>query len=97
MIELRIESPASAEAAEAARWYEDNQEGLGSEFMAELDATLQRVVETPDIYAEQYRGIRRALVRRFPYAVYFDLEPGVATVIAVLHQHQQSERWHSRR
>jgi plasmid stabilization system protein ParE len=97
LIEIRVESPAAAELAEATQWHEDQQEGLGSKFVAELEAALERVAQSRELYAPVYRSFRRALLRRFPYAIYFILEPGVATITAVLHQRQAADRWQTRR
>lgn len=39
--------------------------------MSELKATLYRVVESPRRFAIVHRGARRALLRRFPYGLFF--------------------------
>lgn len=82
--------------AEAASWYECQRPDLGIEFIFEIDAAIDRAAESPEIYEELYLGIRRVLLRRFPYAVYFLFEPDVVDVIAVLHQHQSPSIWQSR-
>ncbi|MBI4491113.1 MAG: type II toxin-antitoxin system RelE/ParE family toxin [Deltaproteobacteria bacterium] len=64
-------------------WYEKEQPGLGLEFLDELRATYNRIIEGPLKYQHLRSGIRRALLRRFPYAVYFALEQMVIVVLAI--------------
>jgi plasmid stabilization system protein ParE len=67
--ELRIQPAAVEDAETAAGWYEAQRPGLGIEFILELDAAIERAVETPEAYELKYRKVRRVLMRRFPYAV----------------------------
>lgn len=93
---LRIQVAASDDAAVAAEWYEGQRPGLGAEFILQLDAAIERATERPDAHELQYRSLRRVLVQRFPYAVYFLLEGHVIEVVAVLHQHRDPAAWQSR-
>jgi len=93
---ISIQPDAVADIAEAASWYECQRPDLGIEFIFEIDAAVDRAAESPEIYEELDLGIRRALLRRFPYAVYFLFESGVVDVIALLHQHQSPSIWQSR-
>ena len=93
MSQLRIQPEAQADVLRAAAWYEEQRIALGVEFVLEVDAALARVVEFPEMYAVQYRRARRALIRRFPYAVYFRFDGGVVEVFAVLHQRSTTLRW----
>ncbi|MCL4791571.1 MAG: type II toxin-antitoxin system RelE/ParE family toxin [Gammaproteobacteria bacterium] len=88
MSRLHIQPRAEAEAGQAAAWYEAQQPGLGIEFLLELDAAIERAVETPLIYAPVFRETRRVLLRRFPSAVYFVCTTSSLDVLAVLHQHR---------
>lgn len=77
--------------------YENEQIGLGREFLVELRATYDRVADGPLKYQHLRSGIRRALVRRFPYAVYFAIEDDVIVVLAVLHVSRDPAEWQRRR
>ncbi len=46
----------------AFNWYEEQRAGLGREFALELSASIDQIIETPRLYMELYRGIRRALI-----------------------------------
>lgn len=51
------------------------------------------VAEPADVDVE---GIRRALLRRFPYAVYFAVEESTVVVLTVLHAHRDPAAWQKR-
>lgn len=76
MTEYRLLSEPSVDldVEGALEWYENEQSGLGVEFLDELRATYNRIADGPLKYQELRGGIRRALLRRFPYAVYFAIE-----------------------
>jgi len=60
---------ANLDVAAAYRWYENERVALGLEFLDHLEATYDRITDDPFQYQELNSGIRRALLRRFPYAV----------------------------
>lgn len=98
MIEYRLVSELRADLdIEAAfRWYEKEQSGLGLEFLDELRAAYNRIVEGPFKYPHLRSGVRRALVKRFPYIVYFAVEPTEIVVLAVLHASRDPAEWQRR-
>lgn len=57
---LMIRPEAEEDLAEAQDWYESQREGLGSEFFDAVELVFNRIRETPELYAEGYRGVRRA-------------------------------------
>jgi plasmid stabilization system protein ParE len=77
-------------------WYEEQRPGLGIEFVLELDAAIERAEASPLGYEQVFAEVRRSLLRRFPYAVYFLYESDVVEVFAILHQHRTVEEWQSR-
>ncbi len=76
---------ASAEVDEAFLWYESQSPGLGTEFMRSLEACLSNIQRFPSAAPEVHEGIRRALMRRFPYGIYYLASEGKMTVYAVFH------------
>lgn len=89
-----ISDPRADLDVEAAfEWYESERVGLGLEFIDELRAAYDRIADGPLKYQPFRGGIRRALLERFPYAVYFAIEGEVAFVITVLHASRDPARW----
>jgi len=71
-VELIITPETEQDVDEAYSWYEDSRQGLGEEFLTCVDASIQAICRTPELYPKIYHEFRRALVRRFPYAVFYE-------------------------
>ena len=84
---------ADLDVEAAFEWYENERAGLGLEFLDELRATYNRIADGPLKYLLIRSGIRRALLRRFPYAVYFAVEGDVLVVLTVLHASRDPADW----
>ena len=87
---------AEADLAEAFEYYEAQLPGLGHEFVATVEQQLERVVENPVQYQVLHRGVRRAVMRRFPYAVFYLAEGEAVVVLAIEHQARNPEHWKQR-
>jgi len=94
---LFVEEAARADLADAFRWYEGQRAGLGSEFLAAVAVVFERIEENPMAYPI-IRGItRRVLLRRFPYSVFYVVDPDLVAVTAVMHGRRDPRRWQKRR
>ncbi len=76
---------ARMELDEAMGWYEKQKQGLGVELKEAVDQMLARIAETPGRFRPVRGEVRRALLRRFPYAIHFLPEPQAIVVLAVFH------------
>lgn len=94
--QLVSEPRADLDIEAAFLWYEKEQSGLGLEFLDELRGVYNQIVEGPFKYPHLRSGVRRALVRRFPYIVYFSVETTVIVVLAVLHASRDPAEWQRR-
>jgi toxin ParE1/3/4 len=97
MPRFRIQKPAEADIDTAFAWYESQREGLGLEFLTAVEATLALIQRSPDQFPRVHRNVRRALVRKFPYAVFYLSTPQRVSVIACVHARRHPRRWQSRR
>ncbi len=68
---LLIRLEAHYDVLEAAGWYEQRQPGLSLQFVAAISEGFERIATGPARFARGHRELRRALVSKFPYAVYF--------------------------
>jgi plasmid stabilization system protein ParE len=90
---LIVSRRAEREAGEAFEWYEEQLLGLGPEFLEALDAQLGLIKESPRLYSEVLPGIRRALLSRFPYGVFFASKGEITSILAVVHTSRSPRRW----
>lgn len=93
-VEAEIAVEADVEAA--FDWYEGEEPGLGFEFLDEVRAAYHRILEHPFGFQDLRSGIRRALTRRFPYAVYFSVEGETIVIVAVLSTARDPAEWQRR-
>jgi plasmid stabilization system protein ParE len=82
-IELRL--AAAADVDEAHWWYEGQRPGLGDEFLAAMAVCFDSICAEPERFPIVHRDLRRALVQRFPYLVFFRVYSELVVVFAVCH------------
>jgi plasmid stabilization system protein ParE len=70
--------------------------GLGLEFLDELRIAYERILDHPLGYQDLRSGIRRALMRRFPYAIYFSIEIETIIIVAVIGTARDPAEWQRR-
>lgn len=86
---------AEDEALDVRDWYEERRPGLGDEFAAALHALVQGIAENPPAFPSVLGKTRRAVLTRFPYAVYFR-ETDEEIVVLAIHGRQDPKRWQGR-
>jgi toxin ParE1/3/4 len=89
---LQVRRAAELEIAEAQLWYEAKDKGLGAEFLSEVSRTIDRILETPLIYQDVHRGIRRAIVHRFPYLIWYQVGSETVVVMACTYAGRDPQR-----
>jgi plasmid stabilization system protein ParE len=93
---LIVRPEAEADLAEAAEWYEERRVGLGVEFISEIGAKLTAIQENPFMFPKVHKEARRALAKRFPYAIYFIPSGEMISVVGVFHCKRDPKRWQAR-
>jgi toxin ParE1/3/4 len=81
---------------EALAWYERDRPMLALEFLGELRATFDRITAGPLGYQIVRLGVREAVMRRFPYTVFYTIEADVVLVMAVVHTSRNPVTWQRR-
>ena len=87
---------AEAELVDAAEYYEERLTGLGEEFLDAVDAAVGVVMSDPLRAALCGQGVRRYLLKRFPYALYYRPGADEIRVLAVKHHSRHPDYWKQR-
>ncbi len=87
---------AQCEFDEAFDWYDARRVGLGPAFVAAVEAVLDAVAAQPLVHATCFADIRKAVVRRFPYCVYYRPRDDRLEVVAVFHTSRDPAIWQAR-
>lgn len=75
------------------RYYEAQSEGLGERFLAAVDSAFDAIERYPEMFSRVHGEVRRAVLAKFPYAVFYRVEPKRAVVLTVLHTARDPKLW----
>jgi plasmid stabilization system protein ParE len=90
----RFLSPALAEILESAEFYEERVSGLGADFLDEVDAAIDRILQFPEAWGRLGANYRKCNLRRFPYSVIYSIQSDEEIVIvSVFHQSREPRSW----
>ena len=95
-MQIAVRPAAAADIDEAFLWYEGQRPGLGHEFLTAAQTLIDAVAQHPLRYPVVRRNTRRALLHRFPYALYFRIYDEVIVVVACMHGRRNPRRWQVR-
>ena len=87
---------AREEFLAAIDYYNDAEHGLGMAFYTEVESAIALIESYPDLWTEIGGGIRRCLVRRFPFAILYSREAGHVFVYAIMHTKREPNYWRNR-
>jgi plasmid stabilization system protein ParE len=94
---VQIRRLARRDIDSAFDWYQERDEDAAAAFLLEIDHILERMRQGYEQFPVAYRDLRRALLKQFPYAIYFKAGADLVTVVAVLHQRRAPRVWQRRR
>lgn len=78
---------------QARDWFDSRDPGLGSEFVADLYAVIQQVVEFPEAHPVKHGEIREALVQRFRFRLFYRLRGDHLLIIGTMHGSREVHHW----
>ena len=90
---VRLLAPAEEEMVEAAAYYESRVPTLGTNFLDIIEAAVAEISEHPERWPEVEAGVRRRVVRRFPYSLIYTVGNDEVCVLAVMHHKQKPRYW----
>ena len=80
---LQIRHLATCEIIDAFEWYESQREGLGVEFLDQLDKFYETLLLNPLIFGYYEKPVRQGQLSRFPYLVVYELFDETIVVYSV--------------
>lgn len=93
---LIIKPDAELDIQDAYQYYEERKIGLGSEFVRAVDACVSKIGRNPTACPVVHNQIRRGLVRKYPYGIFYIIEDSVIFVIACFHAKRNPRDWDAR-
>lgn len=94
---VTFDSEADAEFRAAASYYEGQRAGLGDDFADEVEQAVQRIAQAPQAFPfHGSSGLRKCILRRFPYTIFFQELQDRIWIAAVAHQRRRPGYWSHR-
>ncbi|MEX2093789.1 MAG: type II toxin-antitoxin system RelE/ParE family toxin [Pirellulales bacterium] len=94
---VRYNELAKREVIETTKYYAELREGLGAEFRKELGEVVALIAESPTRFEDIHSGMRRCLLKRFPYGVYYRILDADLVEIVVVKHHSRRPGYGMRR
>ncbi len=96
-MKFTIHPEAKIEIAYHADYYEDKQLGLGADFIEEIYATIQRILEFPQAWQKTSTTTRRCLTSCFPFGIIYSIEPDRIRILSVMLLNREPYYWENRK
>jgi toxin ParE1/3/4 len=97
MFRLVVKPEAEADIIQIVDWYNGAQEELGDEFFKILDRKMNLIAHNPFLFPKKHKNIRRALIDKFPFGVFFIVENDTVFLLAVIHSSRNPQIWKRRK
>jgi plasmid stabilization system protein ParE len=93
MTKYRFTSAALSELKKATAHYQQKENGLGTVFLDEIDATLDRILRFSHAWHPLSKRTRRCRTHRFPFGVLYQIRPDEILITAVMDLRRDPKRW----
>lgn len=94
-MQYRFVSSALRELQEAVAYYEEAENGLGGQFLDEIEGAIERIIAAPEAWRMISSQTRRCLTHRFPFGLIYQIRPGEILILAVMDLRRDPKRWQS--
>lgn len=95
-LQLIVSREAQTDISDAVAYLRRVAPRLSARFGIELETVYASMLDHPESYPVVYKNFRRALLKRFPYSVFYIVEPPVVLIVGVVHQARDEETWKRR-
>lgn len=95
-MEIRFTNVAESELSEAVAHYNNQEDGLGQQFVAEVKDATARILSFPEAWPRLSARTRRCVIKRFPYSLIYQLREDHVLIVAVMHMRREPQTWRSR-
>jgi plasmid stabilization system protein ParE len=98
MKRLIVRPEAEADITKAAIWYASREAELGLELLADIQRSITLALRNPRAFLciRKSPEVRRVLVKKFPYRIFYIVERDLLVVFAVLHAARHERIWRRR-
>ena len=92
-MKIKFTTAAHFEFKKAIEYYNSVRDGLGYEFVLEIDKGIKNIEKFDSAWQLLSAGIRRYLIKRFPYGIIYSKDKDTIIVLSIMCLHQKPEKW----
>jgi toxin ParE1/3/4 len=92
-MKARIIDACLTEIEEAASWYAAQSPELPDRILAELQRAVEKLTLFPEAFHMVSAPYRRIRLSRFPYSLFFRVDPAEIVIVGFFHQHSDPQKW----
>jgi plasmid stabilization system protein ParE len=93
---IRFDLRARAEYRQVVEFYKGEGVLIAREFATETRAALDLIASLPQGSSADEEGIRKKVLRKFPYTIVYTLTDDLIEVIAFAHERRKPDYWRTR-
>ncbi len=94
--QLRLHDDALREFNDTVDYYDRESPGLGSVFIGEVEAGFARIRQHPEAAPEVAPNVRKLVLARFPYTLFYEVRDDFITILAIAPQRKRPFYWRGR-
>jgi len=92
-MQLEISEYAKYEIDDAVEYYNLQEDKLGDIFKMDVKNCIDRILISPNLYPNIVENIKRSLLHRFPYSIFYAIESEKIIILSVAHQSRKPFYW----
>ncbi|SFP73938.1 type II toxin-antitoxin system RelE/ParE family toxin [Hydrogenimonas thermophila] len=92
-MKLKILELAYLEIENGKEYYNLQEEKLGDKFKKEIQTSIDNIITFPKLYPEVENNIRRCLLHKFPYSIFYTIDNDTIIILSVAHQRRKPYYW----
>jgi len=91
--EIELSENAQSDLRESSEWYDDQKQGLGEEFIEDVQNTFNKISNNPYQFQKVKGSVRRALLQQFSFGVFYIIKNVKIIVFRVVHTSRSPREW----
>jgi len=95
-LRLVFHPDVAAEISASFDWYQEKANGLGDDFLNELESSYDAITELPNTWPKFQKGFRRFLLSKFPFSVIYRVNDKSVFIVAIMHNSKKPGYWGKR-
>lgn len=96
MLKMIFHPDIALEVKSSYDWYQRQADGLGEDYLSELESSYQAIHELPNTWPKFEKEFRRFLLSKFPFSVIYRANEKTIFIIAVMHNSRKPDYWKER-